>query len=176
MDKEQTVLLAKNIARLPGSARPFRRLVIEGAEPPCSHCHACLLRERGFTKAQIVDPLIARLTPAANIGNRSQCAVVIHCALRNMARDRFSGSRKCFTHCRVRDLLAVILLSLSGCSGCNLACYWCDTEFESSTWKPDLEGLLEKISQLRPDACDLIVITGGEPFRQNIKPLRSCFT
>jgi len=56
-------------------------------------------------------------------------------------------------------------------SGCNLACYWCDTEFESSTWKPDLEGLLEKISQLRPDACDLIVITGGEPFRQNIKPL-----
>jgi organic radical activating enzyme len=56
-------------------------------------------------------------------------------------------------------------------SGCNLACYWCDTEFESSTWKPNLEELLEKISRLRPDACDLIVITGGEPFRQNIEPL-----
>jgi 7-carboxy-7-deazaguanine synthase len=56
-------------------------------------------------------------------------------------------------------------------SGCNLACYWCDTEFESSTWKPHLEELLEKIAQLRPEVCDLIVITGGEPFRQNIKPL-----
>jgi 7-carboxy-7-deazaguanine synthase len=56
-------------------------------------------------------------------------------------------------------------------AGCNLACYWCDTEFESSTWKPSLEDLLDKISQLKPAVCDLIVITGGEPFRQNIKPL-----
>jgi 7-cyano-7-deazaguanine synthase len=67
MDKEQTVLLAKN---MPGclEALAYSTTCYEGAEPPCAHCHACLLRERGFTKAQIIDPLIARLTPAANIG------------------------------------------------------------------------------------------------------------
>jgi len=56
-------------------------------------------------------------------------------------------------------------------AGCNLACYWCDTDFESSTWHPSLDELLEKIKAERPDFCDLIVITGGEPFRQNIAPL-----
>ena len=55
--------------------------------------------------------------------------------------------------------------------GCNLACYWCDTDFESSDWKPSLTQLLERIAELRPDCCDLVVITGGEPFRQNIRPL-----
>jgi 7-carboxy-7-deazaguanine synthase len=56
-------------------------------------------------------------------------------------------------------------------AGCNLSCFWCDTEFESSTWRPSLDELLAKIKQERPDFCDLIVITGGEPFRQNIAPL-----
>lgn len=56
-------------------------------------------------------------------------------------------------------------------SGCNLNCYFCDTEFESSSWKPALGELLAEISRLRPQCCDLIVITGGEPFRQNLAPL-----
>ncbi len=56
-------------------------------------------------------------------------------------------------------------------AGCNLSCYWCDTEFESSTWYPSLDQLLEKIAEVRPEFCHLIVITGGEPFRQNIGPL-----
>lgn len=56
-------------------------------------------------------------------------------------------------------------------AGCNLSCFWCDTEFESSTWRPSLDELLEKIASERPAFCDLIVITGGEPFRQNIAPL-----
>lgn len=55
--------------------------------------------------------------------------------------------------------------------GCNLACYWCDTEFESSTWNPQLDELIARILELKPAVCDLIVITGGEPFRQNIAPL-----
>jgi 7-carboxy-7-deazaguanine synthase len=55
--------------------------------------------------------------------------------------------------------------------GCNLRCFWCDTDFESSTWKPSLEELTAKVEQLRPQGCDLIVLTGGEPFRQNIVPL-----
>jgi 7-carboxy-7-deazaguanine synthase len=56
-------------------------------------------------------------------------------------------------------------------AGCNLSCFWCDTEFESSTWYPSLSDLLAKIAEARPSCCDLIVITGGEPFRQNIGPL-----
>jgi len=56
-------------------------------------------------------------------------------------------------------------------SGCNLRCFWCDTEFESSTWTPGLPELLDAIdAQLQP-VCDLIVLTGGEPLRQNIRPL-----
>jgi len=56
-------------------------------------------------------------------------------------------------------------------AGCNLACYWCDTEFESSTWRPSLSELLEAIKAAKTPFCDLIVLTGGEPFRQNIRPL-----
>jgi len=59
--------------------------------------------------------------------------------------------------------------------GCNLACYFCDTDFESSTWKPDIDELLMRIQdELRgaPQAdCKLVVLTGGEPLRQNIVPL-----
>jgi 7-carboxy-7-deazaguanine synthase len=55
-------------------------------------------------------------------------------------------------------------------AGCNLNCYWCDTEFESSTWRPTLNELLNEIESVRPPFCNLIVITGGEPFRQNITP------
>lgn len=55
--------------------------------------------------------------------------------------------------------------------GCNLRCFWCDTDFESSTWKPTLDELLDKVESLRSSGCDLVVLTGGEPFRQNIVPL-----
>jgi organic radical activating enzyme len=55
--------------------------------------------------------------------------------------------------------------------GCNLKCFWCDTDFESSTWHPELPELLDRIAAIRPRHCDLIVLTGGEPFRQNIAPL-----
>lgn len=56
-------------------------------------------------------------------------------------------------------------------AGCNLRCFWCDTDFESSTWRPDLAELMAKIEALRKPNCDLVVLTGGEPFRQNIGPL-----
>src|SRR5580658_3582582 len=56
-------------------------------------------------------------------------------------------------------------------AGCNLACFWCDTDFESSTWRPTFDELLANIEEKRPAICNLIVITGGEPFRQNIRPL-----
>jgi hypothetical protein len=53
--------------------------------------------------------------------------------------------------------------------GCNLACKFCDTEFEDfQDWS--LDQLLDKILQLKNDTITkLIVITGGEPMRQPIE-------
>lgn len=47
--------------------------------------------------------------------------------------------------------------------GCNLACSFCDTEFEVFTEM--------KIADIPNSNAKLVVITGGEPFRQNIGPL-----
>lgn len=49
--------------------------------------------------------------------------------------------------------------------GCNLACTFCDTEFESFT-QVSIDKILEKILFLK---TNLVVITGGEPMRQPIE-------
>ncbi|MCD6035106.1 MAG: 7-carboxy-7-deazaguanine synthase QueE [Rickettsiales bacterium] len=59
--------------------------------------------------------------------------------------------------------------------GCNLACDFCDTEFESFK-EQSLASVLQTVQKLakNPDGQrvrTLIVITGGEPFRQPISPL-----
>jgi organic radical activating enzyme len=56
--------------------------------------------------------------------------------------------------------------------GCNLKCYWCDTDFESSTWHPHIDEIVQAIVKAE-DHCttDLVVLTGGEPFRQDISKL-----
>ncbi len=59
--------------------------------------------------------------------------------------------------------------------GCNLACHFCDTEFEDYT-SYGLGELLERVTQLAVSeegrrVRQLVVITGGEPLRQDIKPL-----
>ena len=56
-------------------------------------------------------------------------------------------------------------------AGCNLKCFWCDTDYETSSCKPALGDLLSRIEEVRPDHCRLVVLTGGEPLRQNIVPL-----
>ena len=66
-------------------------------------------------------------------------------------------------------------------AGCNLQCSFCDTEFESSAWYPtfsELRGAIHtkldaKSTYMENDelVTSLVVLTGGEPFRQNIVPL-----
>ena len=56
--------------------------------------------------------------------------------------------------------------------GCNLACSFCDTEFESFAAKT-LEDIVTQIQSLSKNSEDtrsifLVVITGGEPLRQPI--------
>lgn len=55
--------------------------------------------------------------------------------------------------------------------GCNLACSFCDTEFEDFQ-SLSLDEVMDRVLEL-DDALprNLVVITGGEPLRQNIVPL-----
>lgn len=55
--------------------------------------------------------------------------------------------------------------------GCNLACDFCDTEFESYRSRPMEEVLREVEILAAPASARLAVITGGEPLRQPIGPL-----
>ncbi len=53
--------------------------------------------------------------------------------------------------------------------GCNLRCWFCDTQFSD----PDdpIYHVDEIILKVLKHDCELVVITGGEPLRQNIAPL-----
>ena len=64
MTKAQSVLLAKN---MPGCFESLAHTTTcyAGTSPSCGHCHACLLRSRGFEEAGVEDPLTTRLTAAS---------------------------------------------------------------------------------------------------------------
>lgn len=56
-------------------------------------------------------------------------------------------------------------------AGCNLRCHYCDTDFESGLHQRfDIERMLEEVRGGTREA-KLVVLTGGEPFRQDIRPL-----
>lgn len=55
--------------------------------------------------------------------------------------------------------------------GCNLACSFCDTEFEQYS-DMALGEIMEKILSYQENSpAKLVVITGGEPFRQKLAPI-----
>ena len=61
-------------------------------------------------------------------------------------------------------------------AGCNLACPGCDTEYTQGRQQTDVKQILRKVQALAgydKTSPDLVVITGGEPFRQNLLPLVS---
>jgi len=49
---------------------------------------------------------------------------------------------------------------------CSLACEFCDTEFENNIVKLTVEEIYEKVMEVKPEFCNLIIITGGEPLLQ----------
>lgn len=60
-------------------------------------------------------------------------------------------------------------------AGCNLQCPACDTEYTAGRKRMEVIDLVNKVCDLheapRGQQRRLVVITGGEPFRQNLTPL-----
>lgn len=60
--------------------------------------------------------------------------------------------------------------------GCNLACSFCDTDFEGEKNQIKIDEIVKIICNLSNNLdgerkVGLVVITGGEPFRQNLGPI-----
>lgn len=58
-------------------------------------------------------------------------------------------------------------------AGCNLQCPFCDTDYTSQRSKQRIGEIVEQVDRvaIRSHRRPLVVLTGGEPFRQNIAPL-----
>lgn len=55
-------------------------------------------------------------------------------------------------------------------AGCNLRCPYCDTEYTDGMKAMVYKDIYNQIAKMSPPN-NLVVITGGEPFRQNLMPL-----
>ena len=57
LSKKETVQLADRLGAL--DAMAFTHTCYNGERPPCGHCPACILRAKGFSEAEIEDPLMS---------------------------------------------------------------------------------------------------------------------
>jgi 7-carboxy-7-deazaguanine synthase len=55
--------------------------------------------------------------------------------------------------------------------GCNLKCWFCDTDFTTDLSEMSYEEVANTILGLAGDVCRFVVITGGEPLLQPLSPL-----
>lgn len=60
LNKKETVLMAKDLGEECWNALAMSHTCYNGDTPPCGHCHACLLRAKGFDEAGLPDPLLER--------------------------------------------------------------------------------------------------------------------
>jgi 7-cyano-7-deazaguanine synthase len=58
LTKSETVKLASSLGDECMQALTHSHTCYAGTFPPCGKCHACLLRERGFREAGVLDPLL----------------------------------------------------------------------------------------------------------------------
>lgn len=56
-------------------------------------------------------------------------------------------------------------------AGCNLQCPMCDTDYTTQRANRDFQLVVDEVKRLAGSSIKLVVITGGEPFRQNLRRL-----
>ena len=57
-------------------------------------------------------------------------------------------------------------------AGCNLRCWWCDTEFDEGAQVIETDDLADRLLQMsRQTGCAFVVITGGEPMLQALNAI-----
>jgi 7-carboxy-7-deazaguanine synthase len=56
-------------------------------------------------------------------------------------------------------------------AGCNLQCPKCDTDYTSTRTKMLPGTIAQRVEELASFGCSLVVVTGGEPFRQELGEL-----
>ena len=61
-------------------------------------------------------------------------------------------------------------------AGCNLKCPGCDTEYTSKRKEMTVAQILDAIYEVSSITTKLVVITGGEPFRQDLTRLLNALT
>lgn len=60
-------------------------------------------------------------------------------------------------------------------SGCNFTCWFCDTKWDDEHDEYlGVNEIVSKVVELAPDHCKLVVVTGGEPLRQDLSELAPC--